>query len=285
MDLDMLVADADPVRRRELDRADSAAAERLYHRITGWEPTRRHLGGWWLAGGPARRVLGGWSASRRPGPQAAVVGCAGRRRGPGRGSRRGRRAGQAGCPARRGWPAAGDCCAGRSGGARGARGRGGPAAWPGSVSVRQRGRGQGTRRRAGLRRRADDRTGLGGGGRLGPADRPLPRPVRQAGLRSGLPEGWAVLAAVRLRPGWVAAHRSGGAAARDRAAVREREVAAQRHVRLRRYLPQRGLTPDPARRAVPGHRITARRAEPRSSNGPPGTIGPGHRAGDRRDPR
>lgn len=55
MDLDMLVAGADPVRHRELDRADSAAAERLYHQVTRPGPARRPLAGWSLAGGPARR--------------------------------------------------------------------------------------------------------------------------------------------------------------------------------------------------------------------------------------
>ncbi len=61
MDLDTLIEAADPVRRQELDRADSAAAERLYRRITGPEPARRRLAGGWAAGAPGRRRLAaGW---------------------------------------------------------------------------------------------------------------------------------------------------------------------------------------------------------------------------------
>lgn len=49
MHLDTLVAGADPVRHRELDRAGSAAAERLYRQITRPEPARRRLPRWWPA--------------------------------------------------------------------------------------------------------------------------------------------------------------------------------------------------------------------------------------------
>jgi len=70
MDLDTLVAGADPVRRRELDRADSATAERLYRQITGLEPARRRWGGGWLVSGPARRSRGGGWPARHPAGRA-----------------------------------------------------------------------------------------------------------------------------------------------------------------------------------------------------------------------
>ncbi len=71
MDLDTLIANADPARHRELDRAGSAAAERLYRQITGAEPARRPLGGWRLARQPARRRPAGPGPRVRP---AVVVG-------------------------------------------------------------------------------------------------------------------------------------------------------------------------------------------------------------------
>jgi hypothetical protein len=59
MNLDTLVARADPVRHRELDQAGSVTAEQLYRRITRPEPARRPRSRVWLAGEPARRLRGG----------------------------------------------------------------------------------------------------------------------------------------------------------------------------------------------------------------------------------
>jgi hypothetical protein len=60
MDLDMLVADADPARHRELDGPGAAAAEQLYHEITRPARPRR----WWAGGR--------WTS--RPAWPAVVVG-------------------------------------------------------------------------------------------------------------------------------------------------------------------------------------------------------------------